>query len=206
MIAGGLVGPQLAWNEREDRMVTPFYTIGHGTRPLRDFVELLRSVAVTLVVDVRTVPRSLINPQYNGDALPQSLEPFEIGYEHIASLGGLRGRAREVSPKLNAFWDNDSFHNYADYALSDHFRDGLLHLRELGHARRCGIMCAETVWWRCHRRIITDYLVAAGESVFHILGPGHVDEAHMTAAARLQADGHLVYPAEQPAQRDMFER
>jgi uncharacterized protein (DUF488 family) len=187
-------------------MVTPFYTIGHGTRPLHDFVELLRSVAVTLVVDVRTVPRSRTNPQYNRDVLPQSLEPFEIGYEHIASLGGLRGRAREVPLTLNAFWDNESFRNYADYALSDHFRDGLLHLRELGHARRCGIMCAETLWWRCHRRIITDYLLAAGESVFHVLGSGHVDAAHMTSAARLQADGHLVYPAEQPAQRDMFER
>jgi uncharacterized protein (DUF488 family) len=187
-------------------MVAPFYTIGHGTRPLHHFVELLKSVAVTLVVDVRTVPRSRTNPQYNRDALPQSLEPFEIGYEHIASLGGLRGRAREVPLKLNAFWDNDSFHNYADYALSDDFRDGLSHLRELGHARRCVIMCAETVWWRCHRRIITDYLLAAGESVFHILGPSHVEEAHMTDAVRLQADGCLVYPAEQPAQRDMFER
>jgi uncharacterized protein (DUF488 family) len=187
-------------------MVHPFYTIGHGTRPLHDFAELLKSVAVTLVVDVRTVPRSRTNPQYNRDALPQSLEPLDIGYEHIPSLGGLRGRAREVPLELNAFWHNDSFHNYADYALSDHFRAGLLHLRELGQARCCGIMCAETVWWRCHRRIITDYLLAAGESVFHILGPGHVEEAHLTAAAQPQAGGYLVYPAEQPAQGDMFER
>jgi uncharacterized protein (DUF488 family) len=187
-------------------MVTPFYTIGHGTRPLRDFVELLNSVAVMFAVDVRTVPRSRTNPQYNRETLPQSLEPFEIGYEHIASLGGLRGRTREVPLELNAFWDNDSFHNYADYALSDQFRDGLSHLRQLGHARRCVIMCAETLWWRCHRRIITDYLLAAGESVFHILGPGHVEEARMTAVARPHADGRLVYPAEQPAQGDMFER
>ena len=118
-------------------MITPFYTIGHGTRPLHDFVELLKSVAVTLVVDVRTVPRSRTNPQYNRDALPKSLEPSEIGYEHIASLGGLRGRAREVPLKLNAFWESHSFHNYADYAMSDHFRDGLVYLRELGHVRRC---------------------------------------------------------------------
>ena len=150
------------------------------------------------------MPRSRTNPQYDRDTLPQSLEPFEIGYEHIASLGGLRGRAREVPLKLNAFWDNDSFHNYADYALSDHFRDGLVYLRELGHARRCAITCAETVWWRCHRRIISDYLLAAGESVFHILGPSHVEEAHMTATA-LQTDSYLVYPAKQPAQRDIFE-
>jgi uncharacterized protein (DUF488 family) len=77
----------------------------------------------------------------------------------------LRGRAREVPLKLNAFWENHSFHNYAD-AMSDHFRDGLVYLRELGHARRCAITCAETVWWRCHRRIITDYLLAAGEACF----------------------------------------
>jgi uncharacterized protein (DUF488 family) len=189
----------------KERMAAAFHTIGHGTRPLHDFVELVKSVAVTLIVDVRTVPRSRTNPQYNREALPQSLEPFGIGYEHIASLGGLRGRAREVPRELNAFWENDSFHNYADYALSDDFRNGLARLRRLGHARRCVIMCAETVWWRCHRRIITDYLLAAGERVFHILGPDHVEEAHMTATARLQADGQLVYAAGQPAQRDMFE-
>jgi uncharacterized protein (DUF488 family) len=187
-------------------MANPFYTIGHGTRPLSGFIELLRSVSVVLVVDVRTMPRSRTNPQYNGDALPQSLKPFDIGYEHIASLGGLRGRAREVPSELNAFWENDSFHNYADYALSDQFSDGLSHLRQLGRTRRCAIMCAETVWWRCHRRIITDYLLSAGESVFHILGPGHVEETHMTAAARPQADGRLVYPAAQAVQPDLFKQ
>jgi uncharacterized protein (DUF488 family) len=185
-------------------MTNPFYTIGHGTRPLSGFIELLKSVSVTFLVDVRTVPRSRTNPQYNSDALPQSLKPFEIGYEHVASLGGLRGRAREVPSVLNAFWENDSFHNYADYALSDRFSDGLSHLRQLGRARRCAIMCAETVWWRCHRRIITDYLLSTGESVFHILGPGHVAQAHMTAAARAQADGHLVYPAAQATQQDLL--
>jgi uncharacterized protein (DUF488 family) len=177
------------------QMALPFYTIGHGTRSLPDFVELLKSVAVTLVVDVRTVPRSRTNPQYNQDTLPQSLEPFQIGYEHLASLGGLRSRARNVPTGLNGFWENDSFHNYADYALSDEFRDGLAHLRELGSSRRCAIMCAETVWWRCHRRIITDYLLTAGASVFHILGPGHVEEAHMTAAAQRQPGGRLIYTA-----------
>ncbi len=187
-------------------MANPFYTIGHGTRPLDDFVELLSRVEVMLVVDVRTVPRSRTNPQYNRETLPQLLEPFEISYENIASLGGLRGRAREVPFELNAFWNNDSFHNYADYALSDQFRDGLSRLRRFGHARRCAIMCAETLWWRCHRRIIADYLLAAGETVFHIFGPGHVEEAHTTAAARPQADGRLLYAGEQAAQRDVFER
>ena len=185
-------------------MACPFYTIGHGTRPISEFVDLLTSVGVTLLADVRTVPRSRTNPHYNREVLPQSLAPSGIRYEHMAPLGGLRGRAREVPPQLNAFWNNDSFHNYADYAMSAVFREGLMHLRVLGQEQRCAIMCAETVWWRCHRRIITDYLLDAGESVFHILGPGHVDAAEMTAAARREA-GALVYPAEAPAQRGLFD-
>jgi uncharacterized protein (DUF488 family) len=186
-------------------MAHPFHTIGHGTRPLADFVELLRNAEVTLLVDVRTVPRSRTNPHYNRDVLGEQLAPFGIGYEHLAALGGLRGRSREVAHEVNGFWENASFHNYADYAMSAAFRDGLSRLRALGQERRCAIMCAETVWWRCHRRIISDHLLAAGETVFHILGPGHVDPAVMTEAARLQGDGMLVYPAE-PPQGDLFER
>jgi uncharacterized protein (DUF488 family) len=184
-------------------MAHPFHTIGHGRRPLADLAGLLRSAEVRLLVDVRTVPRSRTNPQYNQEVLPGSLVPFGIGYEHIAALGGLRGRAREVPQDVNAFWENESFHNYADYAMSAQFGDGLSHLRALGRERRCAIMCAETVWWRCHRRIITDYLLAAGESVFHILGPGHIEPAVMSEAARAQGEGTLVYPAAQP---DLFDR
>ncbi|MBV9566150.1 MAG: DUF488 domain-containing protein [Bradyrhizobium sp.] len=187
-------------------MAHPFYSIGHGTRAIGDFIELLHSVDVTHLVDVRTVPRSRTNPQYNRDSLPQTLAPSGIGYEHLASLGGLRGRERTVAPDVNAFWQNDSFHNYADYAMSDRFRGGLAHLRALGQKQCCAIMCAETVWWRCHRRIITDYLLAAGETVFHVLGPGHVEAAAMTDAARAQAAGVLVYPAEPAVQGDLFDR
>jgi uncharacterized protein (DUF488 family) len=175
-------------------MARPFYTIGHSTRPLDEFVALLRDCEVRLVADVRTVPRSRTNPQYNRDTLPDALAPYQIGYEHIAALGGLRGHKREVSPEVNGFWQNASFHNYADYALSQSFRDGLAHLRALGHATTCAIMCAEAVWWRCHRRIITDYLLAEGETAFHILGRGHVDPARLTDSARPGAEG-LVYPA-----------
>jgi len=175
-------------------MARPFYTIGHSTRPLDEFVELLRACEVRLVIDVRTVPRSRTNPQYNRDTLPEALARHQIGYEHIAALGGLRSHTRDMPPEVNGFWQNDSFHNYADYALSESFRDGLSHLRAVGHETTCAIMCAEAVWWRCHRRIITDYLIAAGETVFHILGRGHVDPAHMTEAAKPGADG-LAYPA-----------
>jgi uncharacterized protein (DUF488 family) len=177
------------------RMAHPFYTIGHGTRSIDEFVDLLGSVEVRLLADVRTVPRSRTNPQYNLEALPRALAPSGIAYEHIAALGGLRGRERSVPPEVNGFWENESFHNYADYAMSARFREALAHLRELGRWQRCAIMCAETVWWRCHRRIITDYLLAAGETVFHILAPGHVAIANMNEAARMQTDGSLVYPA-----------
>lgn len=176
-------------------MPYPFHTIGHATRPIGEFIDLLRSADVTLVADVRTVPRSRTNPQYNRDVLPQSLASSAIGYEHIAALGGLRGRKREVAPEVNAYWRNESFHNYADYAMSEPFREGLARLRELGREARCAVMCAETLWWRCHRRIIADYLLASGETVLHILGRGHIEPAVMNEAARRQAEGYLTYPA-----------
>ena len=156
---------------------------------------MLHGAGVTLVVDVRTMPRSRTNPQYNKDALSQSLASFEIGYEHIAALGGLRRKDRKVSPEVNAFWRIDSFHNYADYAMGEDFRAGLARLRELGRNQRCVIMCAETLWWRCHRRIIADYLLAAGEEVFHLIGPKKTEPAHMTSAARPSATSVLTYPA-----------
>jgi len=173
-------------------MVYQFFTVGHSTRPIGEFIGLLRNVEVRLVVDVRTVPRSRTNPQYHGDALQIFLSEFQIAYEHIAALGGLRGRQRDVPETVNAFWQNRSFYNYADHALSETFRPGLNRLRELGHASPCAIMCAEAVWWRCHRRIISDYLIANGETVFHILGHNHIEPAHITEAAGSGSSGpHL---------------
>jgi uncharacterized protein (DUF488 family) len=177
------------------KMRNPFFTIGHSTRPITTFIELLKEADVRLVVDVRTVPRSRTNPQYNADVLPGSLIDSQIEYEHIAALGGLRGRAIDVPADVNAFWENQSFHNYADYAMGENFRAGLTRLQELGRARRCAIMCAEAVWWRCHRRIIADYLMAAGDAVFHILAPHHIEKARMTEAARINPDGTLSYPS-----------
>ena len=152
---------------------------------------------MTFVADVRTMPRSRTNPQYNRDVLPQALAAHEIGYEHIASLGGLRGRSGDVPSEVNAFWQNSSFHNYADYAMGEGFRSGLQRLRELARAHRCAIMCAESLWWRCHRRIIADYLIVGGETVFHIVGPRHIEAAKKTIAARTGPHGVLTYPAEQ---------
>ncbi|MBI4045748.1 MAG: DUF488 domain-containing protein, partial [Devosia nanyangense] len=92
------------------------------------------------------------------------------------------------------FWTNDSFHNYADYALSEPFRAGLERLLDEGSRRRCAIMCSEAVWWRCHRRIVADYLIAAGKSVFHIMDKGHIEPAHLTPGAVVQPDGTVLYP------------
>jgi uncharacterized protein (DUF488 family) len=177
-------------------MAHPFFTIGHSTRPLEQFADLLLGTSVRMVIDVRTVPRSRSNAQYNRDTLAGSLSPFAIGYEHIATLGGLRGRQRTMPPTVNAFWQNPSFHNYADYAMGENFHSGLTRLRALGHVERCAIMCAESLWWRCHRRIIADYLIAAGETVFHILGPGQIKLASMTPAAKVGPSGTVTYPAD----------
>src|SRR5690348_13827104 len=99
-------------------MAFPFFTIGHSTRPIDEFVELLTASEIALVVDVRSVPHSRANPQFNREALPESLSRFRIDYEHIAALGGLRPRANNIAPDVNGFWENQSFHNYADYAMS----------------------------------------------------------------------------------------
>jgi uncharacterized protein (DUF488 family) len=176
------------------RNSNPFFTIGHSTRPVEEFIGLLKGTRIALLVDVRSVPRSRTNPQYNRDILPETLARSAIGYEHMTALGGLRAR-QDVPPDVNAFWQNQSFHNFADYALTGAFQTGLARLRALGHERRCAIMCAEAVWWRCHRRIIADYLIAAGESVFHIGGAGRIEPARMTEAAKTCADGSLVYGA-----------
>src|ERR1700693_3363464 len=120
-------------------MAFPFFTIGHSTRPIGEFIDLLVASEVGLVVDVRTIPRSRTNPQYNREALPGSLSEFQIAYEHIAELGGRRARAQNVAPDVNAFWENQSFHNYADYAMGDGFRSGLAGLRGLGSVRRCAV-------------------------------------------------------------------
>ena len=168
-------------------MTHPFFTIGHSTRSIEEFAAMLAASDVKLVVDVRTVPRSRTNPQFNRDVLPASLAERRIGYRHMASLGGLRGAQRDVPPA--------SFHNYADYAMGDEFRAALEELRELGRPGPAAIMCAETLWWRCHRRIVADYLIAAGETVLHILSAERTEPAQLTRGARVGPDGVLTYPA-----------
>lgn len=175
----------------------PFFSIGHSDRSLDAFLGLLRGPRVGHLVDVRKFPRSRSNPQFNAETLSAALAGADISYEHLAALGGRRPRAPDVPPEVNGFWSNQSFHNYADYALSEPFRAGLRSLLAAGAAQPCAIMCAEAVWWRCHRRIVADYLIAAQRTVIHILGPGHEEPARLTPGAVVRADGTVVYPAGQ---------
>src|SRR5690625_4961828 len=126
---------------------------------------MLRAARIALLVDVRSFPRSRSNPHFNYDRLPASLAPLQIGYRHCGALGGRRPKQPEVDETLNAFWRVQAFHNYADYALGPEFGAALEEVIRLGRERRLALMCAEALWWRCHRRIITDYLLLRGHAV-----------------------------------------
>ena len=171
----------------------PIYTVGHSTRPIEDFVEILRQGNVQRLVDVRSIPRSRTNPQYNLDALPAALSAWQISHTIIPELGGRRSRQKTVPPAVNGFWENRSFHNYADYAMSGEFRAGLDRLIKLSVEAPCAIMCSEAVWWRCHRRIIADYLLMRGRIVLHLMGNGRIERASRTPAAKVAGDV-LIYP------------
>ena len=134
------------------KLTDPFFTIGHSTRWLLNSLSCwARPTSSSLSTFVWCRGRAPIH-EFNRDMLPIALSEFAIDYEHIAQLGGLRTKSTTVPPSVNAFWQNASFHNYADYAMSEDFKSGLMRLRELGHAKRTAMMCAEAVWWRCHRR------------------------------------------------------
>jgi len=154
-----------------------------------------------MIVDVRKMPRSRANPQFNSDTLPDALAERQIGYRYIAALGGLRGRSPGLEASPNTLWRNKSFRNYADYALTPRFKEGLAELVVQGRERTCAIMCAEVLWWRCHRRIIADYLLAEGAAVFHILSPHDVKPAVLTPGVEQTPEG-LLYPEPSRPARD----
>ncbi len=174
-----------------------FYTVGHSTHTVEAFIRLLSQVDTELAIDVRTVPRSRYNPQFNMDVLPQRLNAAGIGYRHMPPLGGLRHPPKDGGRSPNRFWANETFRNYADYTASPEFQIGLKDLRALGHEQVCTLFCAETAWSKCHRQIVADYLLAANESVIHIMGEGQFEPARMTKAAVIGADGVITYPAAQ---------
>lgn len=176
-------------------MNLPFFTIGHSNRSIEEFVAMLVDADIELLADIRKMPMSRANPQFNHDALAASLADAGIAYEHVATLGGLRGKTPAVPADVNRLWRNASFHRYADYALTEPFREGLAAVVAQGRERRCVLMCSEAVWWRCHRRIVADYLLARGETVLHLVGAGREEPAHLTAGAVVESEAVVIYPA-----------
>jgi uncharacterized protein (DUF488 family) len=175
------------------------YTIGHSTRPIGEFVDLLRAQGVTLLADVRRFPRSRRHPQFNIETLPAALAADSgIDYRHFEALGGRRKRTLTDDASPNTGWEVEGFRSYADYAMTAPFRDALNALIGLTQSQLPAIMCAEALWWQCHRRIISDYLLIAGIGVVHILGPHETKPAELTPGAEPQADGTIHYPPPQP--------
>jgi uncharacterized protein (DUF488 family) len=167
------------------------FTVGHSTRPLAELVALLRAFEVTLLADIRTIPRSRHNPQYDGDSLRQALRARRLRYAQIAELGGLR-RSRGDSP--NTGWRNASFRGYADYMLSEEFEAGLAKLRALSDEATVALMCAEAVPWRCHRSLVADALTVRGARVEHIISATRASPHRLTPFAHVQGK-RLTYPA-----------
>jgi uncharacterized protein (DUF488 family) len=171
----------------------PIYTVGHSKRPLGELIILLHENKVSCLIDIRAYPGSRTNPQFNKQNLESEMPKADIKYLHMPALGGRRNEPKEVTPSPNIFWRNKSFQNYADYALSDAFQEALSELKNIVRKKSCAIMCAEAVWWRCHRRIVADYLLADGFDVIHIMNQGKTTPAKMTDGGRVTNDGLIIY-------------
>ncbi len=175
------------------------WTIGHSTRTIDEFIHVLEAYGIEALVDVRRFPGSRRLPQFGSDALKRSLEDAGIVYEWLPSLGGRR-RPSPDSP--NTGWRNDSFRAYADHIASEEFAEGLTELLSVAGGMRTAIMCAEVLWWRCHRRLIADVLLAQGYHVVHIRDAEHSEAHRLTSPARL-VDGVLSYAAPEDAQETL---
>jgi uncharacterized protein (DUF488 family) len=170
----------------------PIFTIGHSTRSIDDFIALLRANGVQRLIDIRTIPKSRHNPQFNGDALARALQAARIDYIHIKELGGLR-RARPNSP--NTGWRNASFRGFADYMQTDDFQTALDRAVQLGRQKASALMCAEAVPWRCHRSLVSDALLIRGAEVLEIVGDSSPKPHKLTPFARIHGT-QITYPAE----------
>jgi uncharacterized protein (DUF488 family) len=167
-------------------------TIGHSTRTIEEFIALLQAHAVTRVVDVRTVPRSRHNPQFNRETLPVSLQPAGIGYVHVAELGGLRHTTRD---SINIGWRNASFRGYADYMQTPEFQQAIDQLIQLANQDRIAVMCAEAVPWRCHRSLIADALLVRGIRSEDIMSATRRQVHVLTSFAKVEGT-QITYPAD----------
>lgn len=171
-------------------MAPTLWTLGHSTRPIDEFIGLLRAHHIVLLTDVRTVPRSRYNPQFNTDTLAQSLRDAGLQYRHLPELGGLR---KPMKDSVNDGWRNASFRGYADYMQTEEFRTALDELMGHGSHMRTAIMCAEAVPWRCHRSLIADALVSRGWDIRHIMSPEKATLHALTPFAHFE-NGTLTYP------------
>jgi uncharacterized protein (DUF488 family) len=175
---------------QQEKTTVTIFTIGHSTRPLDEFIDMLKAHDIRLAADVRTIPRSRHNPQFNGDALAQSLKAFGIDYVHMPGLGGLR-HARKDS--VNQGWENASFRGFADYMQTKDFEESLRELVEAAKERKTVIMCAEALPWRCHRSLIGDALFARGIAVMDIMSRTSVKPHVLTAWAEVSGM-KVIYP------------
>lgn len=169
------------------------WTIGHSTRELDEFIALLKENGIEVLADVRHFPGSRKYPQFNAEPLRRSLHGAGIDYESFTDLGGRR-KVHPDSP--NTAWRHPAFRGYADYMQTDAFRAGIERLKALATSKRTAIMCAEAVWWRCHRGLVSDLFKLHGTRVLHITGPGSPHEHPYTSAARI-VDGRLDYSGDQ---------
>jgi uncharacterized protein (DUF488 family) len=165
-------------------------TIGHSNRPIEEFLRMLEAHGVELLVDVRTIPKSRHNPQFNRETLPLSLARAGIAYRHIQGLGGMR---MPRTDSINTAWQNDRFRGYADYMQTAEFAANLVALEQLAADRKVAIMCAESVPWRCHRSLIADALTARGIPVSHIMSPEKASPHKLTDFAHVD-HGQVTYP------------
>ncbi|MGY0556743.1 DUF488 domain-containing protein [Lysobacter sp. A421] len=176
------------------------WTIGHSTRDWDVFVGMLRDAGIRTLGDVRRFPGSRRNPQFSAETMARELPPTGIVYLPMTGLGG----RRKVDPHTrNTAWRNDSFRGYADYMETADYQRARDHLAELAASQRVAIMCAEAVWWQCHRGLISDDFKARGWEVIHLMAPGRSDEHPYTSAARI-VDGKLDYSAPEPPQATLF--
>lgn len=164
-------------------------TIGHSTRSFAELVELLHTNGVTVLIDIRTIPKSRFNPQFNSDSLAETLPNEGIKYKHMPELGGLR---HAKANSLNTVWLNASFRGYADYMETDPFREAIDKLLQLARKNSVAIMCSEAVWWRCHRSMVADELIGRGVPVEHIMSGKHRQPHTLRAFAHVE-DGHVSY-------------
>ena len=174
------------------------YTIGHSTRSLEDLIAALKAAGVTAVADIRRFPRSRRHPHFNSETLGPALAEASIFYRHFPGLGGRRPARGDGKPSKNLLWREPAFRNFADYAETPEFRAAFAELKVLAASRPTAILCAEAVWWRCHRRIVTDYLIAAGFTVVHIFDGEKREPATLTPGAETLPDGSLRYAGAEP--------